>query len=225
MNAVHESIYRCVEFGLAGLGLIVLIGGSVFAYAITTYHGDSTLLAASAIGSLVAIFVVFAAVYRKHRWTIEAGGVRIEERPYVPFMGFGRRAFVPFSEIAALRHIERAMDNLIQLLDRKGRVFLIDGTSRPQDDVMEAASQAGHPLPPLQEGLSFWNRPTGLGALVLMLILSLGLAAVTAVYLLSDEAAPGRRNSQAAAIALLLPVGLGYFIWRALKRRREVLRA
>ena len=55
---------------------------------------------------------------RRHRWTVDAQAVLIEERPLVPLTGRRRARRVPFGEIAALSNVQNAVDDLLTLTTR-----------------------------------------------------------------------------------------------------------
>jgi hypothetical protein len=88
---------------------------------------------------------------------------------------------------------------------------------------LQAAMLAAGVVPPaLVPGMGFWNRRRGLGLLVVLLLLSLGLAGVVVCGLFSG--AMRHRGGQAAAMLVMLPVGAGWMLRRAWRRRREALR-
>ena len=239
----YESVYRRTALVLAMLPAAILaIGLAVYVSLRFIEDGNTALdVMMWALGAVFALFVAAAvSALRVHRWTIEADGVRIEERPQVPFAGLRRRALVAFPDIAALRNVESSVDFLIELAARDGRQFRLFQIRRPMppgagpalelqsveafaDAIRAAAARAGHPLPSRTEGLSFWNRPPGLCLIAVLFALSLAFAGMTAWALLGGGLEVRPRGSEMAAIALVLPVGVGYWLYRALKRRRAVL--
>lgn len=221
-----------IVFSLVGVTLVVLYGPG----------GNVTLdLLGGIAGCTVAgVIVVALAAFRVHRWTIEESGVRIEERPKVPLCGLKRRAFVPFSEIAALSRVASGFDLLIEITTRRATRYRLprkympqlSGIGIPQTEALEAfaaaihaaAAKSGHTLPPTAEALSMWNRPFGIGLQVLMFLFALAIAIAAAATLFGGGAGPRPRVGESYAIAILLPVGAGYMLYRSIKRRRAVLR-
>lgn len=242
--ASHEALYRWKEMLLP-----VLIGVVVFGVAGITlgimYIDDGNRFVTVILwmfGAAVAIIAVSTAMaFRVHRWTIEPGGVLIEERPKVPLAGFRRRLTVPFGDMAALSRVESGFDVLIELATRKGSIYRLPARATPNSKwtqtfhpeelgafasaIQGAAMQAGRPLPRMVEALSMWNKPFGLFIQVIMLLIALGFGGLAGLTLLDGGVdRPTARLGEMYAIALLLPVGAGYLLYRSLKRRREVLR-
>jgi hypothetical protein len=83
---------------------------------------------------------------------------------------------------------------------------------------------AGVEAPPVAEGMGFWNRPAGLAVLGIAFVASLALP-VIALWGLWEGASVRNRGGEAAAIMVMLPVGIGWLIRRSWQRRRSVLRA
>ena len=237
----YESLYRRSERALPCLLAIVVAAGIVLIIAFNTIaDGNTQLTVVLSVTGLVvfALFAVLVTTFRMHRWTIEAGGVRIEERPKVPFTGFRYRASVTFENIAALRRVQSGFDTLAEIATRDGRRYrlapIFYGTSTtigvPDVQSLEmfiasirtAAAREGKDLPAVSEGLSFWNGPIGLVLLVVMLAISLVIASAVA-WALWDGLTMQPRGGYSAAIALLLPFGAGYLLWRSLQRRWAVL--
>ena len=91
---------------------------------------------------------------------------------------------------------------------------------------MTAAARAGHRLPEMAEGLSFWNAAPGLFLLAVMMAASLLLSAAVAwAFVEGLTLDPGTRGTESAAIVLLLPVGVGYLLRKCWRRRQAVLAA
>lgn len=242
--AIYESLYRRTAFALTSICILVaalLI--SVVAAARFIKDGNTSLLVILySVGTIVVLVIIVAvAAFRVHRWTIEDGGVRIEEKPKVPFTGLRRRIFIAFSDIAALRNVESGLDVVVEIAARDGRIFRLMQVIRPQAssagpatvpsleafaaEISQAAARAGYAPPPITEGLSFWNRLPGLGVIVVMLIFSLAIATAAAWALWDGGLQVRARGGETTAIAILLPVGVGYLFYKSLKRRRRVLRA
>ena len=78
--------------------------------------------------------------------------------------------------------------------------------------------------PPVADGLGFWNRPPGLVLLGIALLASLALA-ILALWGLWNGATARHRAGEAAAILVMLPVGVAWMLRRSWRRRRSVLRA
>ncbi|MGE0748860.1 MAG: hypothetical protein AB7K86_26605 [Rhodospirillales bacterium] len=239
----YAALYRRTEMALPGLVSVLVLGGVGTTLALVAI-GDSNALVTVLLWLmglvLLATLLIVVATYRAHRWTIEPGGVRIEERPKVPLCGPRRRALLRFADIAGVHHVESGLDTLVEIAARDGRRFRMgavmgtaaDGRTRTFDHdglaafaaaIRTAASASGHPLHPVTEGLSFWNRPAGIGFLALMFAVSL-LIAATVAWALWDGWSPTRaRNGEMVAIALLLPAGAGWLLHASLRRRRAVL--
>ena len=237
----YESLYRRTERALPCLLAIVVAAGIVLVVSFNTIADGNTQLTVvlCAMGLVVvALFAVLVMTFRMHRWTIEAAGVRIEERPKVPFAGFRYRAMVAFENIAALRHVQSGFDTLAEIATRDGRryrlapIFYGTSTTIGVPDVpsletfiasiRDAAVREGKDLPVVSEGLSFWNSPIGLVLLIVMFAISLAIAGAVA-WALWDGLTMQPRGGYSAAIALLLPLGAGYLLWRSLQRRWAVL--
>ncbi|MEX0807729.1 MAG: hypothetical protein WD044_03280 [Dongiaceae bacterium] len=239
-TTAYEANFRRKGFALAALGLLVLAMFAVIALALIFIEdgNDSIMVILVAVGIVVVgMFVVLAASFRVHRWTIEPNGLRIDERPKVPLMGVRRNAFVTFVDIAALRNLESGFDLVVELGTRDGTVYRLMeprlhlGTAAAPTGLAEfaaalskaAAGRGATPLP-VVEALSFWNRPGGFAALGFMLLLTIGLAIATAFALFDGGLEARARSGEAIAIFLLLPFGVLYLIHKSLKRRQRVLR-
>jgi hypothetical protein len=240
----YESIYRRSEVAIPALLLIIAaIFGMVTAIVRIPLDGNTVMaLLPYAVGG-VLFAIVFAALsaFRVHRWTVGPTGVRIEERPKVPFTGLRRSATLAFADIAALKRVQSGFDTQIEIEARNGRRFRIaqeyrhsspavigvpDPTKLDALDaaIRAAAAMAGHVLPE-RDGLSFWNGPVGLGIQTILLLFALAIAGLV-MWTLFDGTPPRARPrmGEAEAIALLLPVGAAYLLYRSLKRRRAVLK-
>lgn len=238
----HQGLYRNSPLILGGLlaAFALLIIGVATALQIAT-TGDELL--PLVLGTLAAFVLVFAACMLaalwRHRWTIEADAVLIEEAPLVPLTGRRRRRRVPFGEIATLSQVQNAADELLTITTGAGERFVLppglapgDGLIRVPDQqgltaftgrLQEAMIAAGRPAPPVVDGLGFWNRPLGLALLGIALLASLALA-VVALWGLWEGAAARHRGGEAAAILVMLPVGLAWMLRRSWQRRRSVMR-
>lgn len=239
----HQGLYRNTPLAFGGLmgAIALLIAGIAGAMQIAT-TGDQLL--PLVLGTL-GLFVLTAAVcmlaaLRRHRWTIEADAVLIEERPLVPLTGRRRVRRVPFTGIAALSSVQNATDDLLTMTTRDGERFALppglapgDGLVRRPDQeglaafagqLQAAMTAAGRAAPAIAEALGFWNRPAGLTLLGIMLLASLALA-VIALWGLWEGATVRHRGGEAVAILVLLPVGVGWILRRSWQRRRSVLQA
>jgi hypothetical protein len=247
MQPAYESGFRRKGFALASLGILLLVLFAVIAFALVFIEdgNDALPVILSAAGLVVAgIFFVLAAAFRVHRWTIETGGLRIEERPKVPLTGRRRQAFVQFRDIVALRHLESGFDRMVELVARNGETYhlmqaqppirLQGQAPMPQAPIegflaelsrAVAAAAPDAPGTPVVEALSFWNRTPGLIAIMVMFVISLGIAGATLWALFGGGLEYRARQGEAIAIFLLLPFGVGYLFWKSLQRRRRVLGA
>jgi hypothetical protein len=243
----YASVHRNVALLLGGFLLLLaaFFGGIALAMHVAA-NGDELLpLVLWVIGGFVAGFLVLVLTcLRRHRWTLTATAVVIEERPWLRGTGRSRRAEVAFADIASLASVQNGPHDMIELATRQGQRFRLGPASRPTRDVtlaaamraidrdglvafaasVQASVQAAGVAPPvLVPGLGFWNRPAGLALLVVLLVASSALA-VTALWAMWEGAAGGARSGQAMALLVLLPVGAGWMLRRAWQRRREVLR-
>ena len=239
----HQALFRNTPLAFGGLmgAIALLIAGIAGAMLIAT-TGDQLLpLVLGTLGLFVLTAVVcMLAALRRHRWTIEADAVLIEERPLVPLTGRRRVRRVPFTAIAALSSVQNATDDLLTMTTRDGERFALppglapgEGLARRPDqeglaafaDQLQAAMTAAGCAPPsVAEGLGFWNRPAGLTLLGIMLLASLALA-VIALWGLWEGATTRHRGGEAVAILVMLPVGVGWILRRSWQRRRSVLQA
>jgi hypothetical protein len=238
----YQSTYRRSEMAMpALLGILALI--IVLATVIVRVPVDGNTIVAFlpfvAGAIIIAIVFVGMAAFRVHRWTIEPGGIRIEERPKVPLTGFRRSANLSFQEIAALRRVQSGFDFQLEIATRDGKLFRLAQVQRPgtrgglnlpdpeslekfASSIRSAAVAAGSELPATAEGLSFWNGPVGILLLAVMFIVSLAVAAA-ALWGLWEGMRVRPRMGEAEAIAILLPFGAAYLLFKSLKRRRAVL--
>jgi len=239
----HQGLYRNTPLAFGGLmgAIALLIAGIAGAMLIAT-TGDQLLpLVLGTLGLFVLTAVVcMLAALRRHRWTIEADAVLIEERPLVPLTGRRRVRRVPFTGIAALSSVQNATDDLLTMTTGDGERFALppglapgDGLVRRPDQeglaafagqLQAAMTAAGRAAPPVADALGFWNRPTGLTLLGIMLLASLALAFI-ALWGLWEGATVRHRGGEAVAILVLLPVGVGWILRRSWQRRRTVLQA
>jgi membrane protein YdbS with pleckstrin-like domain len=237
----HQGLYRNTPLAFGGLmGAIALLVAGIAAAMMIATTGDQLLplvLGALALFVLTAVVCMLAAL-RRHRWTIEADAVLIEERPLVPLTGRRRARRVPFTGVAALSSVQNATDDLLTMTTRDGERFALpprlapgEGLVRRPDEeglaafagqLRTAMTAAGHAAPPVAEGLGFWNRPAGLILLSIMLLASLALA-VIALWGLWEGATVRHRGGEAVAILVLLPIGVGWILPRSWQRRRSVL--
>jgi hypothetical protein len=243
MATSHQGLYRNSPLILGGfLGSIaLLIGGVAGATHIATAGDELLPLVFATIGAFVLTFAACLLTgLRRHRWTIEAQAILIEERPLVPLTGRRRVRRVSFGEVAGLSSVQNATDDLLTLTTRDGERFMLPPGVAPGQGLIRAPDQAGLGAfagqlqaamkaaggiaPAMVEGLGFWNRPTGLVLLSIMLVASLALAAIT-LWGVWEGAAARHRGGEAAAILVMLPVGVVWVLRRSWRRRRSVLRA
>ncbi|MDZ4736737.1 MAG: hypothetical protein SGJ07_10365, partial [Rhodospirillaceae bacterium] len=175
----YESLFRRKEFAIVSLLLLVVGMFGAIALAVAFIDDGNVVLPVIlwSIGLVVVgILFVLAAAFRVHRWTIEASGIRIEERQKVPMTGFARQAIVAFADIAELRNLESGFDGVIELVARDGNVYRLmrhadlarAKVPESQPDLQafaaslsQAIAAAGWAPVPLTEALSFWNRGAG----------------------------------------------------------------
>jgi hypothetical protein len=228
----YECTYRHVAFVLASMLVLVaaMIAAIVAAVSFVEDGNTSLAIVLYTVGAVLVLIILTAiSAFATHRWTIEPAGVRVEEKPKVPFMGLSRRRTLAFADIAALRHLESGFDSVIEIAARDGAVYqlMANGAAVPElqafaAQIAAAFTAAGRTPPAMTEGLSFWNRPIGLLMIVVMLILSL-LIAGAAAWALLDGGLNSSRSSQFAGVAIALPFGAGYLLYKSLARRWRVL--
>jgi hypothetical protein len=228
----YECTYRHVAFVIASLCVLVVGMIAAIAAAANFIEDGNTSLSVMlyALGTVVVLIIIVAVSgYATHRWTIEPAGIRIEEKPKVPFMGLSRRRTLAFADIAALRHTESALDIIIEIAARDGAVYRLMANGAASQDlqafagaIAQASAKAGHTPPAMTEGLSFWNRVPGLILLTVMLIFALAIA-VAAAWALFDGGASTTRSAEYAVLAILLPFGAGYLLYKSITRRWRVL--
>ena len=222
------------------LGLVLFM--VLVAWAITSVSDRYTLLlvvAGGAGGTIVFIVVALLAGLRVHHWAIEHAGLRIEERPKVPFTGFANRAFAPWADMAALRRIESGFERQIEIEMRDGAIYRmapgivvrrgVGGciTDHAGLDALAAAIgtrlvAGGAAASKVHEGLSFWNRLPGLAILCAVFVASVAIAAAAAVAFWSGTYLYGA-VVKGAALIVVLPLGAGYLLFKCVKRRLRVL--
>lgn len=239
----HQALFRNTPLAFGGLmGAIALLVAGIAGAMLIATTGDQLLpLVLGTLGLFVLTAVVcMLAALRRHRWTIEADAVLVEERPLVPLTGRRRVRRVPFTAIAALSSVQNATDDLLTMITRDGERFALppglapgEGLVRRPDQeglaafagqLQAAMTAAGRAAPSVAEGLGFWNRPAGLTLLGIMLLASLALA-VVALWGLWEGATVRHRGGEAVAILVMLPVGVGWILRRSWRRRRSVLQA
>lgn len=238
----YTADYRHSAFVVPSTLLALVLLMALLAWAIMSIADNATLLfviLAGAGGTILFIIVASVTALRVHHWGIEGGGLRIEERPKVPFTGFVNRVFAPWSEIAAVRRIESGFEWQIEIEMRDGAMYRMaqglvltpDATRYITDhaclDALAAAistrlAAAGAAISQVQEGLSFWNRLPGLAILCGMFVASVVIAGLAATAFWSDAYLYGA-VLKAAAIILVLPGTAGYLLFKSAKRRRRVL--
>jgi membrane protein YdbS with pleckstrin-like domain len=230
-----ESAYRHVAFALTSIiGLLLLMFGVIAALLASDVDGNTFLsVFLWTVGVIVALAALtFLSTYAKHRWTIEPNAVRIEEVPRVLFFGFTRRRTIPFADIAGLRNLESGLDVAVELVARDGKTYRIMAQETAAAPLKEFAAAlvksieaSGAPAPAITEGLSFWNTVPGLAVLGVALSLTL-LFAFAALFVLFDGGLETwTRSGEFVALAAALPFGMGYVIYKSLRRRWRVLSA
>lgn len=229
-----ECTYRHVAFVLASISilLVTMFGGIAATIAFVEDGNTTTTILATLIGGVVVVMVlVLLSAYAKHRWTIEATGVRVDETPKVPFMGLTRRRLIAFTDIAAFRNVESGLDTIIEIATRDGNTYRVMAQPAGARDLQAFAAQVGaaaagvgHTPLAMTEGLSFWNQPGGLAVIVVMLILAMAFAGAALVALFDGGLEIRARSGELLAIVVLLPFGAAYLLYKSLTRRWRVLK-
>jgi hypothetical protein len=232
----HQGLYRSSPLILGGLlgSIVLLIAGVAVAWQIATSPSQRLPLVLGVLGVFVLTFFVCGlAALRRHRWTIDANAVLIEERPLVPLMGRRRVRRVPFGGIAALSNVQNGAEEVLALTTRDGERFALPPGRAPSGGqdlasfaarLQAAITAAGGVAPPVTDGLGFWNRPPGLALLSIALLASLAVAAV-ALWGLWQGAIVRVKTHEAAAALVVLPIGVGWLLRRCWQRRRSVMKA
>jgi hypothetical protein len=240
--ASHQALYRNLPRLLGGLlgSIAVLVAGIAGAVLLAAPDQRFPVV----IGALCAFVLVLAvcamSALRRHRWTIDADAVLIEERPLVPMIGLRRTRRVPFGEIATLDNVSNGPDELLALTSRDGERFVLAPVRKRRDGpvpwpdqeelaafatrLQAAMTAAGAVAPTVTDGLGFWNRAPGLALLGVAFLVSLALAAAV-LWALWDGAIVRVRTHDAAALIVTLPILVGWLLRRSWRRRQSVLRA
>lgn len=238
----YTAAYRDSAFVIPVLLLTLVFYFALLAWTITSAAANDMLiiaLGATAITILVTI-TVGVTTLRTHRWVIEATGLRIEERPKVPFTGFTKLSFAPWAAITALRRIDSGFERQIEVELRSGAVHrmaqeLLPNTRGrrciPDHAGLDALAvtlsaclaAAGPAALWTQEGLSFWNRLPGLAILGLMFVTAVAIAVAAVIAIWSGTSLYGVAM-KGVALVLLLPVGAGYLLFKSVKRRMRVVK-
>jgi hypothetical protein len=229
-----ECTFRHVAFVLVSICLILvaLFGGIAAALAFVEDGGTILSIVLYVVGTIVVLLALtMASAYATHSWTIEPTGIRIEERPKIPFLGLTRRRLIAFADIAALRNVESGLDSVIEIATRDGNAYRVmahgEGVPALQAfaaQIATASTTAGHTPLAMSEGLSFWNRPFGLAVIVVMLIFTTVFAAAALFALFDGGLTVRARSGEALAIVVLLPFGAAYLLYKSLTRRWRVLK-
>jgi hypothetical protein len=243
-SLTYEATYRRAAFAAGVIVIVLIVAPAAVVWVFMAVADFDTRIAAtfSIVGGAIAgLIATLLTQLRVHRWVIEPLGLRIEERPKVPFTGRLKSTFAAFGDIAALRRIEVGTDRLIEIQLRDGVAYRMAqaygadanglrsipdaaGLNAFEAAILGGMTAAGVAAPAWREGLSFMNRAPGLAALGVMFAVSLAIA-VLAAWGMWQEPPYGQRAAQGAGLALVLPVGAGYLIIKSVKRRIRVLRA
>ena len=234
----YRAFYRRGEIAIPGLFAVAAAMIGAVWLVMDRLDGNSAVSAVLWILglSVLTIALLFAGAFRVHRWTTTDEGIRIAESPKTPLTGRRRNADLRWSEIAAIERIETGLDHQIELVARDGRRFRISQAMKAGvgvdpaapleqflDHIMDSARQAGADLGDAGEGLSFWNRLPGIALLVVFFAIALTFAGAAVLMLLDGQVVGGRRSGEGSALALALPFGAGWLLWKSLRRRRAVL--
>ena len=241
-TASHQALYRSLPLIVGGLlGSFALLFAGIAGALLLAARDQKFPLVLATLGVFVLVFAVCAmSALRRHRWTIAADAVLVEERPLVPLTGRRRARRVHFGEIAMLNNVSNGPDELLTLTTRDGERFVLppvripgvgpvprpdqEGLAAFAAELQAAMAAAGTVVPPVTDGLGFWNRPAGLALQTVALLASLAVAAVT-LWGLWEGAIGRARTHEAAAFLVVLPIGLGWLLRRSWQRRRTVMRA
>jgi hypothetical protein len=236
----HQALHRSTPLILGGLLAALLLAIAGGAIGLQIVARDQRLpLVLCMLGLFVLIFFTCGlSALRRHRWTIDANAVLVDERPLVPLMGRRRVRRVPFDRIASLSNAPNGADEVLVLTTHEGECFALpprrDRTpDRTADqkalaafaaELQAAMMTAGVAAPLVSDGLGFWNRPPGLALLGIAFVVSLGVAAIV-LWGLWMGAVSRVKAHAAAAFLVLLPIAVGWLLYRSWQRRRAVIKA
>jgi hypothetical protein len=231
----HQGLYRSSPLVFGGLlaAIVILVAGIAAGLQFATREQRLPLVLGM-LGLFVLTFTVCGlTALRRHRWTIDGTAVLIDERPLVPMFGLRRARRVPFGDIASLSKVTNGADEVLALTTRGGERFLLppgrssadrQGLASFANRLQAATTSAGNFVPPVADGLGFWNRPPGLAVLSVAFLASLAVAALV-LWGLWQGAIVRVRTHEAAAFLVVLPIGLGWLLRRCWQRRRSVMKA
>jgi hypothetical protein len=236
----HQALYRSPPLILGGFlgSIVLLVAGIAVGLQIAEQPSQRLPLVLGMLGVFVLTFTVCGlAGLRRHRWTIDAQDVLIEERPLVPMFGRRRLRRVPFGVIASLGN---AGAHELVLTTRVGERFVLPAGRGPRGGPVRALDRqelatfaarlqaamttAGQAAPPVTDGLGFFSRPPGLVLLSIAFVASLAVAVVV-LWGLWQGAIVRVKTHEAAAILVALPIAVGWALRLGWQRRRAVLRA
>ena len=243
LPASHQATYRNLPLLLGGLlgSLALLIGGIAGAFLLVAAHDHRFPLMVGTVGVFVLFFAVCTLLaLRRHRWTIDADAVLIEERPLVPMTGRRRVRRVPFDQIANLNNVSNGPDELLALTTRQAERFVLppvrikgDGPIPWPDQkalaafatqLQAAMTAAGVVAPTVTDGLGFWSRPPGLALLGIAFLASLAMAAVV-LWSLWGGTNVRARTHEVATLLVAAPILIGWLLRRSWRRRQSVMKA
>lgn len=232
-----HSRHRRILVTLGGLfTVLALFGIAVWQLLVSSLHSDTMLIGVAIAGGMTIlgmVIVAFVAMPR-HDWTLTDTGITIRERVSLPF---GRRVWVnvPWRDVARLDWSTAGIFNVLDLVTTHGSRYRMspprDAAGRSDDQALAAfadrirarAAMAGRDLPPPGQAAGDLEGAPGLILMTIAFLLSLLLAGLTIwAFTASDGPSGSGRTGYAAGIIIALPVGAGWLLLRALRRRRQL---
>lgn len=227
------------------VGLLLLLlayAGILTLVLMSDMSSDSVLDAVLAAtgGVLLGMILLLLFALRAFAWTIHERELEVMERGRVFRFLPNRHARIPFASLAALRRIEAGQEVIAEAETDTGQRFHLPCKMAPRPgSLLPAADEAGHREflqalaaaitkaglrpPRVTQGLGFWQRPYGLIVLVFLVLLTAAFSLGT-LWALSEGARMSSGAAKGAPLIILLPIGAGWLLWRAIKRRRTVLK-
>lgn len=239
----YEVSGRRAPLMVVGLLFLLLVYAGVLTLVLTNETDGQTILDAvlgATGGVLLGVIVIFLYGLRKFAWTIHARELEVEERGRVFTFAPNRHARIAFTSLKALRRIEAGQEVIAEAETETGARHHLPCKMEPRPgSLLPAADEAGHRQfldalnaaitqaglrpPRLTQGLGFWQRIYGIGVLIFLLLLTASFSSV-AIWAIADGAELRGGAAKGAPLIALLPLGAGWLLWRAIKRRRAVLK-
>lgn len=240
----YEVSGRRAPFVVVGLLLLLIAyGGAITLVLMSDMASDAVMDAVLAASGGVILGMIVLVLYslRKFAWTIHARELEVMERGRIFSFAPNRHARIAFASLKALRRIEAGQEVIAEAETDTGRRFHLPSKMTPRPgSIIPAADEEGHRQfldallaaiassglrpPRLTQGLGFWQRPYGIAVIFVLVLLSLALA-LAMLWALADGMSLTGAAMKGGGIVLAMPAGAAWLLWRAIKRRRTVLKA